>query len=326
MRLRGVHRFGVLALYLLAHLGVGACSSSQQQEQGDEVETSEDGEEYNDAAEGGDNETNNTAENSGDEGNEVAANEYGDETLAQGNQTGSDLQEIISEMNQGFDQTTPPAQAETVAEVAPVEEVPAEAAPMVPAPTDAAPVAMGAPAGNGLPEMNSKMPYIVQPGDTLGNIAKKIYGDVSMWRDIKNLSSLQNPSRIYPGDVVYYRLTEQAMAFASAYENQPKAEVTVGQGDTLASIARRMGDHNAWRTIWRLNDSVNNPDNLAVGQTIYHYSSVTGASVDAEDDVVLSSINHVNSQVAQVAAQDNVSSLSVNLLAFASLISANFAG
>jgi nucleoid-associated protein YgaU len=54
--------------------------------------------------------------------------------------------------------------------------LPAEAAPVdaAPAPAEAAPVA-SAPAGSGLPEMNSKMPYIVQPGDTLGTIAKKIF-------------------------------------------------------------------------------------------------------------------------------------------------------
>jgi len=332
MRFHCVHRFGVLAIYLLAHLGLGACSSSQQQ-QGEEVEASEgedgqgesvEGENSNSAEEGGNQAEATEGENYGANGAEAPA----EEQTAQegGEQTGSNLQEMISEMGPN-DEAAPPAEA--VAETAPAEAAPAAAPEAAPAETAAATPAdapaaapAAAPAGMGLPEMNSKMPYIVKHGDTLGTIAQKIYGDSSMWKEIKDLTNMHNPSRIYPGDVVYYRLTQQSMAFAQTYENQPKAEITVAQGQTLHSVARSLGDASAWRTIWRLNDQVNNPDELTPGQVIYHYSNVAGASNDkgAANDAVLSSVT-THSHSAPTG-----NTVAANFLAFASLISANFAG
>jgi nucleoid-associated protein YgaU len=115
------------------------------------------------------------------------------------------------------------------------------------------------------------MPYIVQKGDTLAKIAKKIYGDMNRWSEIKDLSALHNPNRIYPGDVVYYALTAESTSFAQAYELSPKSEVTVQQGQTLANIAAQVyGDSTTWKMIWRLNGHIANPDQLEVG-TIVHY-------------------------------------------------------
>ncbi len=47
-------------------------------------------------------------------------------------------------------------------------------------------------------------PYTVQAGDTLGSIAVKVYGSFASWRDIYSVNedSIENPSRIYPGQVL----------------------------------------------------------------------------------------------------------------------------
>lgn len=132
----------------------------------------------------------------------------------------------------------------------------------------------------GLPEIGSKMSYIVQQGDTLGSIASLIYGSQDKWQEIQMLTGFENPNLIYPGDVVYYQLTAETQAFAAAYENTTKGEVTVSHGDTLSSLAQSIyGDYGQWKALWRANDSIDDPDRLIVGQTVYYvnYSSMMAA-------------------------------------------------
>ena len=321
MRLRGVHRLGVLALYLSTHLGVVACSSSSKDEQGEEVAAGEEGseeggtEEGAGTEEGGDNFA--EGEEASGEGENLTASEgMGEQAPAE--PTNSNLQGIIAEMDPGTtEQPAPEAvAAETPPEAVPAEAMPAEpiqemaTAPMpTPAEAQAAtPVAtVAAPAGTSLPELGSKMPYVVEHGDTLGKIAQKVYGDQSFWKEIRDLTSMQNPSRIYPGDVVYYRLDEKSMNFAQNYENQAKSEVTVAQGETLHAIAKRLGDGNLWRQIWRLNDSVNNPDELNVGQTIYYYGKATasvGEPKQNNQDLNASSVTIEEASAQQVDSSD----------------------
>jgi len=43
--------------------------------------------------------------------------------------------------------------------------------------------------------------YVVQRGDTLGDISRKVYGTASKWQKIYNFNSdvLKNPNKVYPG-------------------------------------------------------------------------------------------------------------------------------
>jgi nucleoid-associated protein YgaU len=152
------------------------------------------------------------------------------------------------------------------------------------APMDAAPAGgavAGTPVGPGLPELGSKMSYIVQKGDTLAKIAARIYGDSNKWTEIANFTGLANPRLIYPGDVVYYQLTEQSMQFASTYESMQRSSIQIQQGDTLATIAGRVfGNSSLWKLIWRHNDMIDNPDRLTAGTTIYYVDPASMASVD----------------------------------------------
>ncbi len=157
------------------------------------------------------------------------------------------------------------------------------------APMEAAPAAGGAvsgtPVGPGLPELGSKMSYIVQKGDTLGKIAARIYGDSNKWTEIANFTGLANPRLIYPGDVVYYQLTEQSMQFASTYESVKRSEVQIQQGDTLATIAGRVfGNSSLWKLIWRHNDMIDNPDRLTAGTTLYYVDPASMASTENKAD------------------------------------------
>ena len=40
--------------------------------------------------------------------------------------------------------------------------------------------------------------------------------------------------------MVYYLLSDASMAFAASYENTSKGEVTVGEGDTLSTLAAQV--------------------------------------------------------------------------------------
>lgn len=118
------------------------------------------------------------------------------------------------------------------------------------------------------------MPYVVQRGDTLGKIAQMIYGDREKWAEIAELTALSNPNRIYPGDVIYYQLTDASNAFATSYESRARSEYVVNDGDTLASIAGQvLGNPSDWKQIWRENDKIANPDQLISGMVVYYVNA-----------------------------------------------------
>ena len=166
----------------------------------------------------------------------------------------------------------------------------------------------------GLPEIGSKMSYIVQQGDTLGTIASLIYGNQDKWQEIQMLTGFENPNLIYPGDVVYYQLTAETQAFAAAYENTTKGEVTVSQGDTLSSLAQSIyGDYGQWKALWRANDSIDDPDRLIVGQTVYYvnYSSMMAAKASWQQFFAAQSETTESVEVSVQEAGETLSGLVV---------------
>jgi len=44
--------------------------------------------------------------------------------------------------------------------------------------------------------------YTIQPGETLGRIARRFYGDAMQWSRISEANNLKNPDLIYPGQVI----------------------------------------------------------------------------------------------------------------------------
>lgn len=345
MRFRVGRHLGVAALYLLAHLGLGGCSSQQQQ--GEDVEAGEQGEQ---GAEEGQEQANNaegeqgenTAENEGNEinnGEEVVNEEGGQEagsqeeggetTTAEGGSNESDLQEIISDMN------GQPAEGGNNAALANGQGTPAngatntsanpaivsDSAQTTPATTAPQAVASGPAAGPALPEMGAKMPYIVQRGDTLAKISTKIYGSMDKWKEISSLTGLANPSRIYPGDVVYYTLDQQSQAFAQAYESVQRASTQVQQGDTLARIAKRVyGSSASWKSIWRQNDTINNPDKLEAGMTVYYIQAGALSAAVKEARAKVGAVAQNIQKALDSSANTTISVESVNVF---STVSAN---
>ena len=237
--------FSVAFLAWIMAMGLPACSDDQSQQQEDQViqqgEEGEEGEEgedgnYDEDGQDGQNAQNGQdqqqyAENGQQDGGMEGDNGYGDEGgQNQAAAQQDELQDIIDGMNtqnggEGEGEAATEGQAYQEGEQQPpVQEGESLNASQDPAmmaqaqagtPVEQQMAAAGMAAAPGLPELGSKMSYIVQSGDTLANIAEKIYGDREKWREIAEFTGMANPNRIYPGDVIYYQLTDQTMAFSS---------------------------------------------------------------------------------------------------------------
>lgn len=207
-------------------------------------------------------------------------------------ETQGDDDDLLSELNNFGNEEVEELEEEaadaTMSEVILEEEAPATQALAFSAPTETiyeestsflSRGDAGTPAAMGLPELGSKMPYVIQKGDTLSKVAKKIFGSYSKWKDIANLSGIENADLVYPGEVVYYQLTQESLAYA---ESQLKVEeavqfaVVAKPGDTLSKIAEDYyGSRNAWAHIWQTNSQIETPDNLEVGTVIYLQKDLT---------------------------------------------------
>lgn len=303
MRIKWSRHLAVAALFLTPLFGMTGCSSSA--EEGGDVEAveenvSEDGSANAAAPEDGAVPAENTALNNGqtegaEGGNEVAVAENpaagGNVTNGaaspEGNATEGELQSIISDMNGANPAAnaaagqTPPAEAPAAVEDAGAAATTAAA----PAPSTGASVVI-------LPEAGAKMAYVVQQGDTLSKIAARIYGDKNRWRELADLTGVPNPSRIYPGDVIYYALDDSSKTFAQTYESLRRGVTTVQAGETLATISKRIfGKHRNWKSIWRQNDLIDDPDNLTPGTTIYYVTQDQLSAALKKSDSVKITVN-----------------------------------
>lgn len=139
--------------------------------------------------------------------------------------------------------------------------------------------------------------YTVQRGDTLTSIARAEYGEDSYWLKIREANpDLANPDQIKEGQVIFLPPKEAANGQPAeqprniANRGQTPAErtpagggaspapttatsaatYTVGEGDTLISIAREvLGDGSRWPEIYQLNrDKLQNPDVVYEGMVL----------------------------------------------------------
>lgn len=339
MRFKVTRLLGTLALFLLYSVMMPGCSGSQEDQEGLEV-SQESSEESSEQSSQEDSDQDDQMAQEGDEDSayeDGEDTELSDEMMDDGemiaDETESDLEEIINEMNgeatlaedtQMGDSDATALQGDLAMDQTGTESsvgMDSMAAAPAAAPVSSGQSAIpfqpgGSPAGAGLPELGSKMPYVVQQGDTLAKISGRIYQDASRWREMADLTGLANPSRIYPGDIVYYTLDEQSLAFASTYESLPKMEEQVQPGDTLASISQRVyGNSRAWKTIWRQNDTIENPDVVEPGTVVYYIQASGYAFNQTDADVQLakakiSTEESVISDAVEMESQENSVELS----------------
>ena len=120
--------------------------------------------------------------------------------------------------------------------------------------------------------------YVVQPNDTLGSISTLMYGTQKSWKKIADYNNIQDPNKVFPGDVLKIQKTPSCKDLLTNYQASQKQSYTVEKGDTLAKISQKLlHSPNFWRYIWSFNKkNVPNPNQLRVGQVltfIYPYPS-----------------------------------------------------
>ncbi len=119
--------------------------------------------------------------------------------------------------------------------------------------------------------------HMVQPGQTLFEIAEEYYGDGELWRHI----AANNPGRVRSNGHVnqHVRLLipqrPDAPAVSAGSPAEPRrtvqtSRVTVNAGDTLSAIARRhLGDASRWDELLDANrDQLDRPEDLRSGMTL----------------------------------------------------------
>ncbi len=147
----------------------------------------------------------------------------------------------------------------------PAHEEPAPAAPsIVPAP-DTTGELTAVP-----PQSANQNSYVVQPGDTLFNIARRFGVSVT---DLTAVNHITNPSRIYVGQILSLSTNDTAVPLP-VISDAPPAETgtyTVQRGDTLSAIARKFGVE--VMSLAAVNNIIN-PSLIRVGQTL----SIPGAT------------------------------------------------
>jgi nucleoid-associated protein YgaU len=122
--------------------------------------------------------------------------------------------------------------------------------------------------------------YVVQPGDTLSIIAKKLYNNAGRWQELASLNNLGQSQTIYPGDKIQF---DSADSHAASYMEQfanSMQTVTVERGDSLSSISQRLfSNGGAWKYLYQLNaEKISNPDQIFVGQVL-SYNTPTKATM-----------------------------------------------
>lgn len=125
--------------------------------------------------------------------------------------------------------------------------------------------------------------YTVQPGDSLWGIAQRYYGSGQYWERIlrDNADTISSPNRIYAGQVIIIKLTQNNMQSpanteANTIENTSENPIvnagsyTIQAGDSLWGIARRVyGRGELWEKIYQANrNTISDPGVIYNGQVL----------------------------------------------------------
>jgi LysM repeat protein len=111
--------------------------------------------------------------------------------------------------------------------------------------------------------------YKVQRGETLMQIAFKLYGDISKWKDIKNMNSekLTNNTSLKANTELKYRAPAAPFVW-----NPSGTPYMIKTGETLGTISNAVyATPKKWKTIWENNKPlIKNPNVIYAGFTLYY--------------------------------------------------------
>ncbi len=111
--------------------------------------------------------------------------------------------------------------------------------------------------------------YKVQRGDTLMQIAFKLYGDTSKWKEIKNMNSdkISNNTSLQTSTQLKYRAPASPFVW-----NPAGTPYIIKSGETLGTISNTVySTPTKWKEIWENNKPlIKNPNVIYAGFTVYY--------------------------------------------------------
>ena len=111
--------------------------------------------------------------------------------------------------------------------------------------------------------------YKVQRGETLMQIAFKLYGDISKWKEIKNMNAekLTNNSSLQANTQLKYRAPASPFVW-----NPSGTPYMIKNGETLGTISNSVySTPKKWKDIWENNKPlIKNPNVIYAGFTLYY--------------------------------------------------------
>jgi nucleoid-associated protein YgaU len=111
--------------------------------------------------------------------------------------------------------------------------------------------------------------YRVKSGDTLMQVAFKLYGDISKWKEIKNMNKdlISNNSSLRANSELKYRAPQTPFVWNPA--GNPHLIKT---GETLGTISNTVyGTPKKWKAVWENNKPlIKNPNVIYAGFTLYY--------------------------------------------------------
>jgi nucleoid-associated protein YgaU len=122
--------------------------------------------------------------------------------------------------------------------------------------------------------------YVIEQGDSLASISKKIYGNTNHWESLAELNGIKAPYKIFPGDAMRFEQSDaKAQDFVKGYRTTMKT-VVVESGDTLSRIANRVyGDPGAWKRLLSYNRArITDPNRIVVGMKLDYMVGAGGNS------------------------------------------------
>ncbi len=125
------------------------------------------------------------------------------------------------------------------------------------------------------------MNYKVQKGETLMQIAFKIYGDVSKWKDIKNM----NGAKLSKNSALRTNMELKYKAPAKAFVWSPEGTAyLIKTGETLGTISKSVYQTpTKWKKIWENNKPlIKNPNVIYAGFTLYYKGTTMANYVQPE--------------------------------------------
>lgn len=121
------------------------------------------------------------------------------------------------------------------------------------------------------PNAGRMMSYTVQKGETLMQIAFKLYGDLGKWKDLKemNRDSLSKNSALRSGMKLKYAAPEKEFVW-----NPEGTPYMIKNGETLGIISSNVYQTpKKWKKLWENNKPlIKNPNVIFAGFTLYYKS------------------------------------------------------